>query len=105
MFLALSLLVPIVLVETTSVSLPLSSILEDLDQLKTELDGYLLTATNENFAQAIRIDNPYYKSIPLVVVYAASSNDIALSIQFSKKHQLPFRVKGAHSLPKPNSLF
>jgi hypothetical protein len=73
---------------------------EDIESLKKNINGIIVTNESNNYDK-IRLNwNPYSTHYPYCIVHPVSEKDIIHSIEWCKKHNIKFRVRGnrSHSL-------
>lgn len=73
----------------------------DLDGLRIELTGALLTPGSVGYDDARKVQDVTVDTQPLAIVRAAGSADVAAAVNFARVYGLPLAVRsGGHSLAK-----
>jgi FAD/FMN-containing dehydrogenase len=71
----------------------------DLERLGREFVGTVLTAEDPGYAEARRVWNGMIDRHPVAIARAASADDVAVAIRFSRESDLPLAVRGGgHSV-------
>ncbi|HEX2142906.1 MAG TPA: FAD-binding oxidoreductase [Glycomyces sp.] len=65
-----------------------------IEQFGSRLEGRLLTAGDEGWAEAVLLWNAMIAKRPALVVQAASARDVAATVRFAAEHGLLLSVKG-----------
>jgi FAD/FMN-containing dehydrogenase len=74
---------------------------DQLEALRAQLDGQIITAANAEFDAARKVVNITVDRRPHAIVRAASARDVAAAVRFAGDHGLPLAVRsGGHSLAK-----
>jgi hypothetical protein len=72
-----------------------------LDDLRSRIDGELITADHADYDAARSTVSILNNSRPLAIVRAANEHDIAAAVTFAREHRLPLSVRsGGHSIPR-----
>lgn len=73
-------------------ALPLAS---DWHQLEQQLQGRLITATHSEFVWRVKSANSRFDgTVPAVMVQPASTADVQRTLEFVRRFQLPFAIRG-----------
>ena len=67
---------------------------EQLDDLKSRIEGSLLEASDEGWDEAVLVWNGMMAALPALVVQPASARDVATAVGFARDHGLRLSIKG-----------
>jgi FAD/FMN-containing dehydrogenase/pimeloyl-ACP methyl ester carboxylesterase len=65
-----------------------------LEELRTRLNGRLLSPGDARFAEATRLWNGMIKRTPVVAIQPLETGDVVAAVEFAREHGLPLGVRG-----------
>ena len=65
-----------------------------LDELRTRLNGRLLSPGDARFAEATRLWNGMIERTPAVAIQPLETGDVVAAVEFAREHGLPLGVRG-----------
>lgn len=65
-----------------------------VEQLSSKIEGYVLEPGDSRFVESTQIDNGRIQLKPGLIVLANNSKDVKETLDFVKKNNLPFNIKG-----------
>jgi len=83
---------------TTPIAINTFDAAASLEQLRTRIAGQVVLPGDELYQEARKVHDFQWDRFPSVIVRVANISDIAESVKFARRHQLPFTVRsGGHS--------
>lgn len=90
-------------IETLTTTSTRSAVSADrqLDALRQQLAGQLITAESPDYDEARKVQDITVDRRPLAIVRAANAEDVATAVGFARDHDVPLAVRsGGHSVPQ-----
>ena len=80
-------------------------IAEDIEVLRSQLCGNIVLSGDDDYDAVRKIWNPIHAKHPAIIARCLSVSDVISSIQFARRHHMPFTVRGGgHNTIQDNSL-